>query len=178
MCYMLSTFHVLSRYVANIGEPCLFFLNGFLGFAGVKHYQRITIPIFRLLQNFANPGYFPYILFSISIVAPYILLVGLLLQYVALFQHCWPFVMGNHTSQLDSFRKGPVMWNLGCLINAGVGMLNKPSSCRWNWDSMAFMWRHCIVLCIVRMAPSLYERASYIPARIISRLEPGVATNT
>ena len=39
-------------------------LNSSLGFAGGKHYQKITIPIFRLfLQNFAIPGYFPYILF-------------------------------------------------------------------------------------------------------------------
>ena len=29
-----------------------------------KHYQKITIPIFRdVLQNFAIPGYFPHILF-------------------------------------------------------------------------------------------------------------------
>ena len=40
------------------------FLNSSLGFAGEKHYQKIIIPIFRLvLQNFAIPGYFPYILF-------------------------------------------------------------------------------------------------------------------
>ena len=40
------------------------FLNSSLGLAGEKHYQKITIPIFRLvLQNFAIPGYFPYILF-------------------------------------------------------------------------------------------------------------------
>ena len=39
-------------------------LNSSLGFAGGKHYQKITIPIFRLiLQNFAIPGCFPYILF-------------------------------------------------------------------------------------------------------------------
>ena len=39
-------------------------LNSSLCFAGGKHYQKITIPIFRLvLQNFAIPGYFPYILF-------------------------------------------------------------------------------------------------------------------
>ena len=39
-------------------------LNNSLGFAGGKHYQKITIPLFRLvLQNFAIPGYFPYILF-------------------------------------------------------------------------------------------------------------------
>ena len=39
-------------------------LNSSLGFAGGKHYQKITIPIFRLvLQNFAIPGCYPYILF-------------------------------------------------------------------------------------------------------------------
>ena len=39
-------------------------LNSCLGFAGGKHYQKITIPILRLvLQNFAIPGCFPYILF-------------------------------------------------------------------------------------------------------------------
>ena len=38
-------------------------LNSSLGFAGKKHYQEITIPILRLfLQNFAVPGYLPYIL--------------------------------------------------------------------------------------------------------------------
>ena len=41
-----------------------FSLDSSLGFAGGKHYQKITIPIFRLgLQNFAIPGCFPYILF-------------------------------------------------------------------------------------------------------------------
>ena len=40
------------------------FLNSCLGLAGEKLYQKITIPIFILvLQNFAIPGYFPYILF-------------------------------------------------------------------------------------------------------------------
>ena len=34
-----------------------------LGFAEGKHHQKISIPIFRLLQNFAIPSYFPYILF-------------------------------------------------------------------------------------------------------------------
>ena len=39
-------------------------LNSFLGFAGGKHYQEITIHIFRLvLQNFAIPGCFLYIIF-------------------------------------------------------------------------------------------------------------------
>ena len=39
-------------------------LNSSLGFAGGKHYEKITIPIFRLvLQNFAILGCFPYIIF-------------------------------------------------------------------------------------------------------------------
>ena len=39
-------------------------LNSSLSFAGGKNYQKITIPIFRLvLQHFAIPGCFPYILF-------------------------------------------------------------------------------------------------------------------
>ena len=39
-------------------------LNSSLGYAGGKHYQKITIPMFRLvLQNFSIPGYFPFILF-------------------------------------------------------------------------------------------------------------------
>ena len=58
------------------------FLNSSLGLAGGKRYQKITIPIFRLvLQNFPIPGYFPIIIFS-----PCFLLVGLLLQSVTLFQ--------------------------------------------------------------------------------------------
>ena len=62
-------------------------LNISLGFAGGKHCQKITIPIFRLvLQNFAIPGCFPYIFFSRAIFSPYFPLVGSLLQSVALFQ--------------------------------------------------------------------------------------------
>ena len=39
-------------------------LNSSLGFAGGKHFQKITIPIFRLVpQNLDIPGCFPYILF-------------------------------------------------------------------------------------------------------------------
>ena len=39
-------------------------LNSSLGLAGGKHYQKIAIPILRLvLKNFVIPGYFPYILF-------------------------------------------------------------------------------------------------------------------
>ena len=45
-------------------------LNSSLGLAGGKHYQKITVPIFRLvLQNFAVPGYFPYILFCCYILS-------------------------------------------------------------------------------------------------------------
>ena len=39
------------------------FLNSSLGVAGGKHSQKITVPVFRVLQNFAIPDYFPYILF-------------------------------------------------------------------------------------------------------------------
>ena len=40
------------------------FLNSSLGFARGKQGHKITIPIYRLvLQNYAIPGYFPYILF-------------------------------------------------------------------------------------------------------------------
>ena len=46
----------------SVSHP--FSLNSSLDFAGGKHYQKITIPIFRLvLQNFAIPDYFPSILF-------------------------------------------------------------------------------------------------------------------
>ena len=68
----------------SVSRP--FLLNSSLGFAGGKHYQKITNPIFRLvLQNFVLPGGSPYI-FSIAIFYPYFPLVGLLLQSVALFQ--------------------------------------------------------------------------------------------
>ena len=40
------------------------FLNSSLGLAGGKYYQKITIPISRIvLQNTAIPGYFPHTLF-------------------------------------------------------------------------------------------------------------------
>ena len=35
-------------------------LNCSFGFAWGKRYQKITIPIFRSVQNFAIPGYFPF----------------------------------------------------------------------------------------------------------------------
>ena len=69
----------------SVGHP-FSFLNSFWGLTGEKHYQKITIHIFKLvLQNFAIPSYFPYILFY-GYLSPYFLRVGLLLQYMALFQ--------------------------------------------------------------------------------------------
>ena len=60
MCCMLSTFHVSSRIVANISESSPLLFKALLE----KNNQKIIIPIFRLiLQNFAIPGCFPYILF-------------------------------------------------------------------------------------------------------------------
>ena len=57
-----------------------------LGFAGGKHYQKINTPIFKLvLQKFAIPGCFPYIIFYRYLFS-LLFLVGLLLQSVALFQ--------------------------------------------------------------------------------------------
>ena len=62
----LCTFNVLLRIVANSTESSLLFSqfkNSLLGLAGGKHYQKIIIPIFRLVpQNFALPCCFLYIL--------------------------------------------------------------------------------------------------------------------
>ena len=56
------------------------------GLAGGKHYQKITNHIFGLvLQNFALPGCFPYIIFYRCLLS-LLCLFGLLLQYVTLFQ--------------------------------------------------------------------------------------------
>ena len=85
MCCILSTFHVSSRIVSNISEYSFSSLNSSLGLTGEKHYQKI-IPIFRLiLQNFAFPGCFLYILFYRYLFSLF-LQIGLLMGYVALFQ--------------------------------------------------------------------------------------------
>ena len=65
MCSMLKTFHVLSRIEASISEPPLLSSQyKSLGLVGGKHYQKIIIPMIRLVfQNFAIPGYLPYSLF-------------------------------------------------------------------------------------------------------------------
>ena len=50
-----------SQVVANISECCSF-LNSYFGLAGGKHYQKITVPIFRLvIQKFPQLGYSFYI---------------------------------------------------------------------------------------------------------------------
>ena len=64
--YVLHVEHISCHHElwpTSVSHP-FSFLNSSLGFAGEKHFQKIIIPIFRLvLQNFAIPGYFPYILF-------------------------------------------------------------------------------------------------------------------
>ena len=51
-------------WLASVGHPLSFLNNSSWGLSGGKHYQNITIPIFRLvLQNFAIPGCVPYIPF-------------------------------------------------------------------------------------------------------------------
>ena len=52
-----------SILIESVGHP-FSFLNSSRDLTGGKHYKKITIPIFRLvLQNFAIPCNFPYILF-------------------------------------------------------------------------------------------------------------------
>ena len=63
--YVLHVEH-LSCVITNCGQhhhPFTSLISP-LGFGGGKHYQKITVPVFRLFfQNFAIPGYFPDILF-------------------------------------------------------------------------------------------------------------------
>ena len=88
--YELHVEHI-SCVFTNCGQhqiviPSLF-LNSSLDFTGGKHDQKTTLPKFRhVLPTFALRGCFPYILFFKAIFSPYFLLVGSLLQYVALFQ--------------------------------------------------------------------------------------------
>ena len=78
------TFHVSSRIVTNISES-FSSPNGSFGLAGWKHYQKITIPIFRLVLKKSLFKVAFLVFFSIAIFSPYFLLVSLLLQYVALY---------------------------------------------------------------------------------------------
>ena len=49
ICNAIHFLHVLSRIVANISESCLLFFNSYVSHTGGKHYQKIIIPIFRLV---------------------------------------------------------------------------------------------------------------------------------
>ena len=67
----------------SVSHP--FALSSSLGFAGGKQYQKIAIPIFSLVLHFFLFQVAFLMFFSIAIFSPYSLLVGLLLQSVALF---------------------------------------------------------------------------------------------
>ena len=63
MSFSSIPFHTISKFLDTFFHE-FSFLNRSLGFDGGKHYQKITIPIFRLvLPNFAIAGCFLYILF-------------------------------------------------------------------------------------------------------------------
>ena len=61
-------------------------LNSSLGFAGGKHYKKITILFLDMFFEILLFQVAFLIFFSMAIFSPYFLLVGLLLQSVALFQ--------------------------------------------------------------------------------------------
>ena len=90
--YVLHVEHI-SCLITNCGQhqwaiPSLFFIALWV-LLEEKYYQKITIPVFRfVVQNFTIPDYFPCILFCRYILSllSSLLLVGLLLQYVPLFQ--------------------------------------------------------------------------------------------
>ena len=69
----------------SVSQP-FSFLNSSLGHAGEKRYQKITIPILDLFYKILLFQVTFLIFFSTAIFSPYFLHVGLLLQYVALFQ--------------------------------------------------------------------------------------------
>ena len=60
--YVLYVEHI-SFVIMNCGQHPSLLPNSCLGLAGGKSYKEITTPMFRLLQNFAIPGCFPYIRF-------------------------------------------------------------------------------------------------------------------
>ena len=61
-------------------------LSSYLGIAGGKYYHKIIIPNFRLVLKIVLFHVTFLIFFFIVIFSIYFLLVGLLSQYVALFQ--------------------------------------------------------------------------------------------
>ena len=93
--YVLHDEHVpsvITDCTTSVSRP-FSSLNCSLGLAGGKHYQKITNTIFRhVVQNVTLPGCFPNIIFY-RYISPYCLLVGLLLQFMALFKSREP-VMG------------------------------------------------------------------------------------
>ena len=88
MCCMLSVFHVSSWMVVNIwsvGHP-FSFLNSSWGLTGeniTRKLLSLSLDLFFKILLFQVSF---FIFFSITGFSPYFLLVGLLLQYVALFQ--------------------------------------------------------------------------------------------
>ena len=78
--------HVSSRIVANISEWSLLFSQWLFGPCWRKQLPENYYPYFRqVIPNFAFQGFIPCILFY-PYIATYYLLVGLLLQYMTLFQ--------------------------------------------------------------------------------------------
>ena len=80
----------------SLGHP----FSRSLGLAGRKHYQKITVPIFRLvIKNFAVPGYFPYILFlSLSFLLTFFRLVCYCSMWLSTPPHSTPL----HSTPLHS----------------------------------------------------------------------------
>ena len=62
-------------------------------FAGGKHYQKITIPIFWLVEHIALPGNFPYNSLFCRYVFPFLLFRLFLLQYVFCFSQGNSYVL-------------------------------------------------------------------------------------
>ena len=94
-----------------------------------KHYENIIVPIFRfVLQNFALPGCFPCIL-CYPIISLYFVLIGLLLQLMALTCALIVWVHFNHffLKLTVACRLGGGGWGWGC---GGVG-----------WGVMISMYR-------------------------------------
>ena len=68
--------------VISVGHP-FFLLNSYWDLTGGKHYEKITVAIFKILLFQATF----LIVFFIVVLSTCFLLVGLLLRYVALFQY-------------------------------------------------------------------------------------------
>ena len=63
LCFSFLRTYIYLMWPISVSHPVCY-LDSSLGLAGGKHYQKITISVFRVvLQNLAIPGYFPYILF-------------------------------------------------------------------------------------------------------------------